>query len=197
MINGVWLVLLVGGIVWGLITGNGTVVTQSALNGAETAVSLSIKLVGVMCLWLGMMKIAEKAGILRMFARVVRPLSRWLFPSVPSDHPAMGAVVMTITANMLGMGNAATPFGMKAMEELQSLNRGEKERATSAMCTFLAICAAGFNLVPATIIALRSASGSAVPGATIGTTILVSLMATVSVIVIDRICRRVFASEDR
>ena len=197
MINGVWLVLLVGGIVWGLITGNGTVVTQSALNGAETAVSLSIKLVGVMCLWLGMMKIAEKAGILRMFARVVRPLTRWLFPSVPSDHPAMGAVVMTITANMLGMGNAATPFGMKAMEELQSLNRGEKEQATPAMCTFLAICAAGFNLVPATIIALRSASGSAVPGATIGTTILVSLMATVSVIVIDRICRRVFASEDR
>ena len=197
MINGVWLVLLVGGIVWGLITGNGTVVTQSALSGAETAVSLSIKLVGVMCLWLGMMKIAEKAGILRMFARVVRPLSRWLFPSVPSDHPAMGAVVMTITANMLGMGNAATPFGMKAMEELQSLNRGEKDRANPAMCTFLAICAAGFNLVPATIIALRSAAGSAVPGATIGTTILVSLMATVSVIVIDRICRRVFVSGDR
>lgn len=197
MINGVWLVLLAGGIVWGLITGNGTVVTQSALSGAETAVSLSIKLVGVMCLWLGMMKIAEKAGILRMFARLVRPLTRWLFPSVPTDHPAMGAVVMTITANMLGMGNAATPFGMKAMEELQSLNREDKERATSAMCTFLALCAAGFNLVPATIIALRSAAGSNVPGATIGTTILVSLMATVCVIVIDRICRRVFASGDR
>lgn len=197
MINGVWLFLLAGGIVWGLIMGNGAIVTQSALSGAETAVSLSIKLIGVMCLWLGMMKIAEKAGILRMFARVVRPLTRWLFPSVPSDHPAMGAVVMTITANMLGMGNAATPFGMKAMEELQSLNRGDKERATPAMCTFLALCAAGFNLVPATIIALRSAAGSAVPGATIGTTILVSLMATVCVIVIDRICRRVLASEDR
>ena len=106
MINGVWLFLLAGGIIWGLITGNGTVVMQSALGGAETAVTLSIKLVGVMCLWLGMLKIAEKAGVLRIFARIVRPLTRWLFPSVPTDHPAMGAVVMTITANMLGMGNA-------------------------------------------------------------------------------------------
>lgn len=197
MINGVWLFLLAGGIIWGLITGNGTVVMQSALGGAETAVTLSIKLVGVMCLWLGMLKIAEKAGVLRIFARIVRPLTRWLFPSVPTDHPAMGAVVMTITANMLGMGNAATPFGMKAMEELQLLNRGDKQRATPAMCTFLALCAAGFNLVPATIIALRSALGSAVPGATIGTTILVSLLATISVIVIDRICRKAFSSEDR
>lgn len=197
MINGVWLILLAGGIVWGLITGNGAAVTQSALSGAETAVSLSIKLVGVMCLWLGMMKIAERAGVLRIFARLVRPITRWLFPSVPADHPAMGAVVMTISANMLGMGNAATPFGMKAMEELQSLNRGDKEKATPAMCTFLALCTAGFNLVPATIIALRSASGSAVPGATIGTTILVSLMATISVIMLDRICRKAFTSGDR
>ena len=197
MINGVWLILLAGGIAWGMITGNGTIVTQSALSGAETAVSLSIKLVGVMCLWLGMMRIAEKAGILRMFARLVRPITRWLFPSVPADHPAMGAIVMTISANMLGMGNAATPFGMKAMEELQTLNRGDKQKATPAMCTFLALCTAGFNLVPATIIALRSASGSVVPGATIGTTILVSLIATISVILLDRICRKAFASGER
>lgn len=197
MINGIWLILLAGGVVWGLVQGNGALVTQSALQGAETAVSLSIKLVGVMCLWLGMMRIAEKAGLLRVFARLLRPLTRRLFPSVPADHPAMGMVVMTMSANMLGMGNAATPFGLKAMEELQSLNQGDRQRATPAMCTFLAICTAGFNLIPATIVALRAAAGSAAPGATIGTTIIVSLMATISVIVLDRICRQIFASGGR
>lgn len=194
MINGVWLILLTSGVIWGLYTGNGAAVTQSALHGAETAVALSIKLAGAMCLWLGMMRIAEKAGLLRISARLLRPLMRRLFPSVPADHPAMGAIVMTISANMLGMGNAATPFGLKAMEQLQSINYTDKQRATPAMCTFLALCTAGFNLIPMTIVALRSAAGSVMPGATIGTTVIVSLAATISVLVLDRICRRLLTA---
>ena len=197
MINGIWLILLVSGMLWGLIAGNSAQVTQSALQGAETAVALSIKLVGVMCLWLGMMRIAEKAGLLRIMARMLRPLTRKLFPTVPTDHPAMGAIVMTISANMLGMGNAATPFGVKAMESLQSLNQSDRRRATTAMCTFLVLCMAGFNLIPTTIIALRSASGSTSVGATIGTTIMVSLAVTVIVLVIDRICQNLFARGGR
>lgn len=190
MINGIWLMLLAGGIVCGAINGNGAMITQSAVSGAETAVGLSFKLIGMMCLWLGMMRIAEKAGLLQILARMLHPIMRRLFPTVPSDHPAMGAMVMTISANMLGMGNAATPFGMKAMKELQSLNHGDKTQITSAMCTFLALCAAGVNIIPTTIVALRSAAESQMPGQVIATTILVSCVTACCVIAIDRICRR-------
>lgn len=194
MINVVWLILLAGGIVCGIVTDRGSIITESALVGAQTAVELSFRLVGVMCLWLGMMRIAEKAGLLALSARLLRPLMRWLFPSVPRDHPAMGAIVMTISANMLGMGNAATPFGIKAMQELQTLNQ-DASRATPAMCTFLALCAAGINLLPSTIIAMRSAAGSSMAGQTIVVTIIVSTLTMSMVIVLDRLCRTLFADK--
>lgn len=191
MINAVWLFLLAGGVVCGISTDRCAALTESALGGAETAVELSFKLIGVMCLWLGIMRIAEKAGILSILARLLRPLLRWLFPSVPSTHPAMGAIVMTISANMLGMGNAATPFGMQAMQKLQSLNR-DTDGVTPAMCTFLALCTAGVNLVPSTIIALRSAAGSSAPGQALAVTVAVSLVTMICVIVLDRVCRSLY-----
>ena len=188
MINFIWLLLLLSGILYAGWQGNINIVTQSAIAAAEEAVALAFKLIGIMCLWLGMMKIAEAAGIVRFFARIFRPVIHFIFPSVPRNHPALGAIVMTLSANMLGLGNAVTPLGIKAMQELQKLNR-QKDTATEAMCTLLALCTAGFTLVPATIIALRSAAGSANPTEIVGATFIVSLTGTIAVIVLDKIFR--------
>jgi spore maturation protein A len=196
MINLIWMLFLVAGIGYAGWQGRIEVVTQSAISAAEGAVILSFKLIGVMCLWLGIMKIAELAGLVKLFALVLSPFMRILFPSVPKKHPAMGAIVMTISANMLGLGNAATPLGIKAMQELQKLN-DKKDTASDAMCTLLALCTTGFTLVPATIIALRSAAGSTNPAEIVGTTVLVSLMATFTALLADRLCRALYAARGR
>ncbi|AIF51541.1 nucleoside recognition domain-containing protein [Pelosinus sp. UFO1] len=188
MINLIWLLLLVAGILYAGWQGRIEVVTQGAISAAEGAVGLSFKLIGIMCLWLGIMKIAELAGIVNFISRLLGPVIRFLFPSVPKNHPAMGAIIMTLSANMLGLGNAVTPLGIKAMQELQQLNK-EKDTASPAMCTLLALCTAGFTLVPATIIAIRSAAGSVNPTEIIGATLIVSFIATISVIIADRLCR--------
>jgi len=191
MINVIWLLLLVTGIVYAALHGRIDVVTQSAISAAEGAVSLSLKLVGVMCLWLGIMKIAEVAGLVKFIGRLLSPLLCFLFPSVPKNHPAMGSIMMTLSANMLGLGNAVTPLGIKSMQALQQLNP-QKDTASDAMCTLLALCTAGFTLIPATIIAIRSAAGSVNPTEIIGATLVVSFMATVSVVIADRICRIIY-----
>ncbi len=154
-------------------------VTGAALEYAGTAVTIALGLIGVMALWLGVMKIAEEAGLIAIIARALRPLTKRLFPEVPSDHPAMGSMIMNISANMLGLSNAATPFGLKAMEELNELNPN-KGTATNAMCTFLAINTAGMTLIPATAIAIRAAAGSSEPAIIIGTSLFGSFCATVA-----------------
>ena len=153
-------------------------VTNSALDYAGIAVEISLGLIGIMALWLGVMKVAEEAGLIRIIARLLRPVTKKLFPDVPSDHPAMGSMIMNISANMLGLGNAATPFGLKAMEELNTLNP-EKDTATNAMITFLAINTAGMTLIPASAIAIRAASGSSDPAMIIGTALFGSTCATI------------------
>lgn len=188
VINLIWLTLMASGIVYAGINGRIEVVTASAINAAQSAVELSINLIGVMCLWLGIMKIAELSGLVRVIAYILGPIIRCLFPSVPKQHPAMGAIIVTISANMLGLGNAVTPLGIKAMQQLQTLNP-RKDTATPAMCTLLALCTTGFTLVPATMIALRSAAGSVNPAEIVGPTLLVSLLATVFVLLVDRVCR--------
>ena len=154
-------------------------VTNAALDYAGTAVNISLGLIGIMALWLGIMKIAEEAGLIGIIARWLKPFTKRLFPDVPADHPAMGSMIMNISANMLGLGNAATPFGLKAMEELNDLNP-EKKTATNAMCTFLAINTAGMTLIPATAIAVRVAAGSTQPAVIIGTSLFASFCATVA-----------------
>lgn len=191
MVNALWLLLMAGGVAFAAVTGRIETVTAGAIEAAETAVTLAFKLIGVMSLWLGVMKIAEKAGLVRVATHLIRPLARFLFPSVPVNHPAMGAIMMTISANMLGLGNAATPLGIKAMQELQKLNP-RPDTASDAMCTLLALCTTGFTLVPATVIALRAATGSQNPTEIVGPTIMVSLLATVVAIIADRICRHMW-----
>jgi spore maturation protein SpmA len=157
-------------------------VTNSALENASTAVTISLGLIGIMALWLGVMKVADKAGLIAIIANWLRPVTKKLFPDVPSDHPAMGSMIMNISANMLGLGNAATPFGLKAMEDLDSLNP-DKGTATNAMVTFLAINTAGMTLIPATAIAVRAAAGSSEPAVIIGTSLFGSFCATVAGII--------------
>ena len=152
-------------------------VTNAIISYAGTAVQIAIGLIGIMALWLGVMKIAEQAGLISIIAKVVKPITKFLFPEVPQDHPAIGSIIMNISANMLGLGNAATPFGLKAMEELDKINP-EKGTATNAMCTFLAINTAGLTLIPATAIAIRAAAGSSDPAIIIGTSFFGALCAT-------------------
>ncbi len=152
-------------------------VTNSALEYAGIAVDIAIGLIGIMALWLGVMKVAEAAGLIKIIANGMKPLTKFLFPDVPHDHPAMGAMIMNMAANMLGLGNAATPFGLKAMEELDKLNPN-KGVATNAMCTFLAVNTAGLTLIPATAIAIRAAAGSSDPAIIIGTAIFGAFCAT-------------------
>lgn len=154
-------------------------ITNAAIDYSKTAVDIALGLIGIMAFWLGIMKIAEKAGLVKVISRSVKPVTKWLFPEVPADHPAVAAMIMNISANMLGLGNAATPFGLKAMEELDKLNP-EKGTATNAMCMFLAINTAGLTLVPATAIAIRAAQGSADPTIIIGTSFFGALIATVT-----------------
>lgn len=164
-------------------------VTAAALDYAATAVNISIGLIGVMALWLGVMKVAEEAGLLKIITRLLAPLTRRLFPDVPPDHPALAAMIMNIAANMLGLNNAATPMGLKAMEELNRLNP-RIGTATNAMVTFLAINTGGLVLIPATAIAVRAAAGSANPGIIIGTSIIGSGCATIAGIAASRILQR-------
>jgi spore maturation protein A len=164
-------------------------VTQAALDYATTAVTIAIGLIGIMALWLGVMKVAEEAGLLRIVTRMLTPVTKRLFPDVPTDHPAIGAMIMNIAANMLGLSNAATPLGLKAMEELNKLNP-KVGTATNAMVTFLAINTGGLILIPATAIAVRASAGSANPGIIIGTSIFGAMCATVAGVVAARILQR-------
>lgn len=152
-------------------------ITSSLISNASVAVEIAIGLIGIMALWLGILKIAETSGIILIIGNLLKPVMKFLFPSVPSDNPAVGSIIMNMSANMLGLGNAATPFGLKAMEELQKINK-EKDKASNAMCMFLAINTAGFTLIPATCIAIRASLGSTMPSIIIGTTIFAAAIAT-------------------
>ena len=189
MVNFIWLLLLVAGILVAAMNGNVGVVTEAALGSAQSAVRLALELIGLMALWLGLLKIAEDAGMVRALARLVRPLARVLFPTVPREHPAIGAMVMNLSANMLGMGNAATPFGLKAMQELQALNP-DQDTASEAMCTFLALNTACITLLPATIIGIRAIAGSSNPTEIVAPTIIATGCGTLTALIADNLFRR-------
>lgn len=155
-----------------------SVTNDGIVRYAKTAVELAIGLIGIMALWLGVMKIAEASGIITKIALFLKPITTRLFPDVPPEHPAMGAMIMNISANMLGLANAATPLGLKAMEELNKLNR-KLGTATDAMCTFLVINTSNVQLIPATVIAIRAASGSSNPTEILGAVIVATTVSTI------------------
>ncbi|MBL7032713.1 MAG: nucleoside recognition protein [Candidatus Delongbacteria bacterium] len=189
MLNYIWMGLMAIAVIVGAFTGRLPEVTEAAFNMAALGVTIALDLIGIMALWLGMMRLAEKAGVIRWLAWLIRPIMKRLFPEIPSDHPAIGSMLMNISASWLGLGNAATPLGLKAMEELQELNP-EKETASNSQVLFLAINTASITLVPTTIIAVRIAAGSAAPLEIIGTTIFASGCATVVAILAAKLYAR-------
>jgi spore maturation protein A len=191
LLNVVWLGMLLIGIAVAAVNGRVEVVSQAALNSSQVAVTICLELVGIMTMWLGLLKIAEKSGLVELLARAVKPITNLLFPSIPSGHPALGAIIMNISANILGLGNAATPFGLKAMEEMQALNR-RSETASDAMCTFLAINTSCITLIPATIIGVRVGANSTNPTEIVGPTIFATACAMVVAITADAILRHFY-----
>jgi spore maturation protein SpmA len=182
VLNYIWLALVLLAVAIGGWNGQLKEATNGALDGAKTAVTIGLGLWGIMALWLGMMRLAERAGLVQRIAYGLRPLMQRLFPEVPPDHPAMGSMLMNMAANMLGLGNAATPLGLRAMRDLESLNP-RPTVASNAMCTFLAINTSSVQLIPATAIAILAAAGSTRPTVIVGTAFFATLCAaTVAVV---------------
>lgn len=187
----IWALLLAASVAVAAARGRMADLTTAALDSAGRAVTLAIGLVGVMALLLGLFRVAERAGLVRALARAARPLLARLFPAVPPDHPAMGAIVMNVSANVLGLGNAATPFGVQAMQDLERLNPSPGI-ATDAEALFCALNTASLQLVPATVVALRAAAGSTAPGEIIGATILASACGVLVAIAAAKVLGRLF-----
>ena len=189
MVNVIWVALILIAIIYSLLTGQVETINNGILTHATSGVNLILEMMPLIVLWTGIMKIAEKSGLLHVFARALNPLLRRLFPSLPKDHKALGYIASNIGANMLGLGSAATPFGLKAMDELQKDNP-KKDTATEAMITFLVLNTGGVTLIPTTVIALRIMHGSANPTEIIITSILATAVSSISGLVLDYFIRR-------
>ncbi len=183
--NLVWLLLLALAVITAAFRGTMSEVSTAVFTSATSAVELAIGLIGGMALFLGLMRVAQDAGLVQALARALRPLFKWLFPDVPADHPALGAIAMNMGANLMGLGDAATPMGLKAMQELQTLN-GSPDTATDAMAMFLAINSSSVQLIPVMVISLRAAAGSANPAEIILPGNLATICSTVVAILAAR-----------
>jgi len=180
MLNYIWLGLVVAAVLIGAWNDTLEAVGKAAFERAEYALmKLALPLAGVMALWLGVMRLAEKAGLIQVMARALRPVMKWLFPDVPVEHPAMGSMLMNMAANILGLSNAATPMGIRAMKDLETLNV-RPGVASNAMCTFLAVNTSSIQLIPATAVAILSVAGSIQPSAIISSAILATTISTVA-----------------
>jgi spore maturation protein A len=193
MLNYIWFGLMAIALVVAAFNGTVDSVTRGAMESASAAVQIAIGLIGIMTLWLGIMRVAEAAGLVTLLGRALRPLLRRLFPEVPSDHPAAGAIVLAIAANVLGLNNAATPLGIKAMEELQALNP-DKDTATNSMVTFLAMTTSGVQLIPATMIGVLAAAGSQQPTAIIAPSLVATFIGTFAAVAAAKVLQRVYPS---
>ena len=179
--NYIFYFLIVFSIVIGAINGRLQEVINAVMSGAELSVKVAFSLIGIMAFWLGIMKIAEKSGLVQLIAKAIKPITKKLFNELPEDSPAIGDIAMNFTANAFGLANAATPFGIRAMENMQGVN-DKKDTASNSMCLFLAMNTAGFQLVPATVIAILVGIGYKNPTEIIAPTLLVTSIAFVSAI---------------
>lgn len=192
MLNVIWLSMIIASVLAGIINHRVDQVVLAVTDSAKEAFQLIIALGGVMTFWLGIMSIASKAGLIDRLSALLKPLLRPLFPGVPPEHPAMGAMILNIAANMLGLVHAATPFGLKAMEELQRLNK-KVDEASDAMCTFLAINTSSVQLLPTTAIAFLAANGSKDPSSVVFSALLATSFSTlVAILAVKRFSRMRF-----
>lgn len=189
--NYIWFLIILISIVCAAVTGRIDAVVSSIMTGAQKSIEIALYLAGIMAFWLGIMKIAEKSGLVSKIAELITPAARLLFPDLPDKHPAVGDIAMNFSANAFGLANAATPMGIEAMKKLQELNN-DKESASNDMCTLLAMNTAGWQIIPATVIAVLAACGSKNPTEIVFPTLIVTtiafLCAIIGVKVLERIC---------
>ncbi len=184
--NYIFYFLIVFSIIIGAVNGKLQDVVNAVMSGAELSVKVAFSLIGIMAFWLGIMRIAEKSGLISWISKVLRPITKALFNELPEDSPAVGDIAMNFSANAFGLSNAATPFGIKAMEELQKVNK-DKTTATNSMCLFLGMNTAGFQLIPTTVLAVLVGIGYKNPTEIIAPTLLVTLIAFISAIVMAKL----------
>ena len=192
--NYIFYFLIVISIIAGAINGRLTDVVNAILSGAELSVKVAFSLIGIMAFWLGMMKIAKQCGLIEIIAKLIKPVTKCLFNEIPENSPAIGDIAMSFSANAFGLTNAATPIGIKAMEELQKHNT-DKTSASNAMCMFLAMNTAGFQLVPATVIAILIGIGYKNPTSIIAPTLLVTTISFISVIFLAKIFQKFWKAQ--
>ncbi|KKB35604.1 nucleoside recognition domain-containing protein [Bacillus thermotolerans] len=185
MVNWIWVGMTVVGLIFAAVNGKMEEVNKAIFQSSAEAVTICIGLISVLVFWLGLMRIAEEAGLLQKLSRLFKPIVAKLFPEVPADHPAMGYIISNMTANLFGLGNAATPLGIKAMEELKRLNGGKTE-ASRSMITFLAINTSSITLIPTTVLAIRFSYDSAAPAEIVAPAIIATACSTVAAVLIDR-----------
>jgi spore maturation protein A len=185
MVNYIWVFMTIVGFVFAMFNGTIEEVNKAIFDGAKEAVTLCIGLISILVFWLGMMRIAQESGLLDLLSKLFRPLVKRVFPDVPTNHPAMGYILSNMIANMFGLGNAATPLGIKAMEELKQLNGG-KNSASRSMVTFLAINTASITIIPTTVIAIRMNYNSASPTEIVVPTLIATIISMLGAVMIDR-----------
>ncbi|MBQ4122128.1 hypothetical protein IJD44_00150 [bacterium] len=189
--NYIWYFLIVFSIIFGALNSTLSEVVNAILSGVQLSVKIALTLLGIMTFWLGIMKIAEKSGLVEFLSKLLRPIAKLIFPEIPSDSKIIGDVAMNFSANALGLANAATPMGIKAISGMQELNK-DKESASDSMCTLLAMNTAGFQLIPATVIAILAASGCKNPTEIIVPTLIVTSTAFIGAIIIAKMFKHIF-----
>lgn len=175
--NWIWLFFILSSVIISLFNSRIDEVSNAILSSAQSAVTISLGLVGIMSLWLGLMQIAQKAGLIKLISRFLSPFLKLLFPGIPKNDPVQADIALNVSANALGLGNAATPFGIKAMEGLKRLNPNKQDVASDDMCTFLIINTAGVQLIPVSVIAILTSVGSGNPGKILIPTIITTFSA--------------------
>ena len=191
MINYIWFIMIFFGLIVGIFTGNGEGMSNAIISSINSTVTFIIGLVGLMCFWCGVMKVAQNSGFTEKLAKLMKPILKIIFKDAAKDEKVLGAIVMNITANMMGLGNAATPFGIKAMEEMQRLNK-DKEKASNDMCLFLVLNAACIQLVPSTVISIRATANSSNPGVIIIPAIISTAIASICGVICCKILQKYF-----
>lgn len=189
MVNIIWTLFIIIGIIYSLISGNFNVINNEILVSGKSALELLLGMLPLLVIWMGLMKVAEEAGIISSISKMMSPILKKIFPSVPNNDPSLGFIASNIAANMAGLGSAATPFGLKAMESLQKLNK-DKKVASEAMITFLVLNTSGVTIVPTTIISLRLLYGSVNPSVVLPFCIIATTCSTIGGLTIDYLIRR-------
>lgn len=199
--NYLWAGMIIIGVIFGVLNGKVTEITNAALDSSKEAVSLCITMMGVMSMWVGLMEVAKKAGIIGAMSRKMGPIVKFLFPQVPKNHPAREHIITNIIANFLGLGWAATPAGLKAMEELAKLEEEQrtvpKGVASNAMCTFLIINISSLQLIPVNIIAYRSQYGSVNPAAVVGPGIIATTISTLVAVLYCKVKQKISINDTK